>query len=194
MRLARSPLLVGTLAAGGLLAVGYFLSGAGRSPGTLVADGVAVVTSRIQLSPTQLEMVRVITRVFQEQGYGWLVPAAVANAYAESRLDPDASGDGGHSIGLFQLHDQGAGAGMSVAERRDPTLNARRALETAREQLVDIHAKRGDRYLTRWFAAFVENCAACGGPYAQRYRGGDDSDVARRIRILERLYPEGAIT
>jgi soluble lytic murein transglycosylase-like protein len=41
----------------------------------------------------------------------------------ESNLDPWAVGDGGHSIGLMQLHDQGAGAGMSIAERNDPWTN-----------------------------------------------------------------------
>jgi hypothetical protein len=55
--------------------------------------------------------------------------AAIVNAYHESRLKPDAVGDGGHSVGLFQLHDRGGGKGMSVAERTDPVLNTRRIIE-----------------------------------------------------------------
>lgn len=43
-----------------------------------------------------------------------------ATAKAESGLNPNAMGDNGHSIGLFQMHDQGAGAGMSAADRSDP--------------------------------------------------------------------------
>lgn len=49
---------------------------------------------------------------------------ALALAKAESGLNPRAVGDQGHSVGLFQLHDQGQGAGMSVAQRQDPQANA----------------------------------------------------------------------
>lgn len=44
----------------------------------------------------------------------------------ESGGRPDAVGDSGHSVGLFQLHDQGYGAGMGDA-RFDPEQNAERA-------------------------------------------------------------------
>lgn len=45
---------------------------------------------------------------------------------SESGGRADAIGDGGHSVGLFQLHDQGYGAGMGDA-RFDPEVNAERA-------------------------------------------------------------------
>lgn len=44
----------------------------------------------------------------------------------ESGGDPGAIGDNGHSVGLFQLHDQGYGHGMGDA-RFDPETNADRA-------------------------------------------------------------------
>lgn len=44
----------------------------------------------------------------------------------ESGGRPDAVGDSGHSVGLFQLHDQGYGAGMGDL-RFDPEANADRA-------------------------------------------------------------------
>lgn len=44
----------------------------------------------------------------------------------ESGGRPDAIGDGGHSVGLFQLHDQGYGHGMGDL-RYDPEANADRA-------------------------------------------------------------------
>lgn len=46
---------------------------------------------------------------------------------AESGGRVDAVGDGGHSIGLFQMHDQGAGYGMSVAQRQDPDVQFKHA-------------------------------------------------------------------
>lgn len=42
---------------------------------------------------------------------------------AESSGDPGAVGDAGASVGLLQLHERGQGAGMSVAERKDPVRN-----------------------------------------------------------------------
>lgn len=45
---------------------------------------------------------------------------------AESGGRPDAIGDDGHSVGLFQLHDQGYGAGMGDL-RYNPDVNADRA-------------------------------------------------------------------
>lgn len=45
---------------------------------------------------------------------------------SESGGRPDAIGDNGHSVGLFQLHDQGYGHGMGD-QRFDPELNADRA-------------------------------------------------------------------
>jgi len=44
---------------------------------------------------------------------------------AESGGRPDAVGDNGHSVGLFQLHDQGYGVGMGDS-RFDPQANADR--------------------------------------------------------------------
>ncbi len=44
----------------------------------------------------------------------------------ESGGRPDAIGDSGHSVGLFQLHDQGYGSGMGDS-RFDPEANADRA-------------------------------------------------------------------
>lgn len=53
------------------------------------------------------------------------VPAALPAAIAhwESGFNPNAIGDAGHSIGLMQLHDQGAGYGWTIAQRRDPATN-----------------------------------------------------------------------
>lgn len=48
-----------------------------------------------------------------------LDPLALATAEQESGFRPTAIGDSGHSVGLFQENDQGAGAGLSVAQRED---------------------------------------------------------------------------
>ena len=68
----------------------------------------------------------IIAEVAREKGVP--VTLALAIAQVESGLNPDAIGDGGHSVGLFQLNDRGEGAGMSVADREDPRRNAEIAL------------------------------------------------------------------
>ena len=147
------------------------------------------LTGNLQLDDDQRSMVAIISDEFAGAGLGWLVPAAVANAYAESLLDPNAIGDNGHAVGLFQLNDASsaaAGYGMSVAERQDPYINTRRIIEEA----VDLGARNlpGNMThadLTDWFARRVENCAHCGGTASS-----SDSDLARRRRILLGLYPD----
>jgi len=57
------------------------------------------------------------------------IAAAIVNSYAESGLNPTIPGDGGHSIGLFQLNDWGAGHGLTVEFRQDPTNNTRTILQ-----------------------------------------------------------------
>jgi hypothetical protein len=52
----------------------------------------------------------------------------VAAALAESGGNTEAVGDNGHSIGLWQMHDQGLGAGMSRDERHDPDSACQRML------------------------------------------------------------------
>lgn len=74
------------------------------------------------LTAEQQRGARAIIEVFTKYG---LDPAVgIAVALSESNLRPGAIGDGGHSVGLFQLNDLGAGAGMSVAQRSDPYFNA----------------------------------------------------------------------
>lgn len=71
-------------------------------------------------------MVRIILEEFRAAGFHRGVAlAAVANAWAESGFNPNAVGDSGRSVGLFQLHEAGVGSGMSVEARRDPHTNAR---------------------------------------------------------------------
>ena len=53
----------------------------------------------------------------------------LAVAKVESNMDNHVIGDGGHSVGAFQLHDQGAGAEMTVAQRMDWGTSARKAAE-----------------------------------------------------------------
>lgn len=73
---------------------------------------------------------QIIVTEFLKSGFPLGVAlAAVVNARHESDLSNAAVGDSGHSVGLFQLYDSGAGKGMTVEERMDPYINTRRIIE-----------------------------------------------------------------
>ncbi len=103
---------------------------------------------KIPLSGSQKESARIIEKVFKEslQGKGLsdeaiakIIAAAIVNSYKESRLNAsNRTGDGGHSIGLFQVNDAGgAGAYLlktmsreeSIIYRQNPENNCKIILE-----------------------------------------------------------------
>lgn len=52
-----------------------------------------------------------------------LIAASIVNAYAESRLNPNAVGDRGNSIGLFQLNKNGLGNKLTIENRHNVYTN-----------------------------------------------------------------------
>jgi hypothetical protein len=86
-------------------------------------DGASTAVSH----QTLLDNVKIVADVAKQLGVD---PAtAVADMLVESGGNNKAAGDGGHSIGLFQLNDAGGeGTGMTVASREDPRHNAEIAL------------------------------------------------------------------
>lgn len=181
-----APPVVAGLAAGGA-ALAWYLSLPGRSVSTLGQEVTALLGTR-KLTSAQSMMVAVIEREFGAAGLSWLVVAAVANAYAESRLDPAAVGDNGHAIGLFQLNSaskSAAGYGMAVEERKDPTVNTRRIIEVVQSpDGYNIRAARGtatNAELARLFAQWAERCRACGW-------AGGTGDLDTREQLVVELY------
>jgi len=104
---------------------------------------------KIPLTASQKESAKVIERVFKEglkgkegltdEAIAKIIAAAIVNSYKESGLNAsNDTGDGGHSIGLFQVNDV-AGAGThllktmsreeSIAYRQNPENNAKIILE-----------------------------------------------------------------
>jgi hypothetical protein len=71
-----------------------------------------------------------------DPGFERIVLATIA---AESGGDPQAVGDRGASVGLFQLHERGLGSGLTRAQRADPDTNASRAVP----QLAEAYRRTG---------------------------------------------------
>lgn len=114
---------------------------------------------------------------------GWLGPALVANAYAESSLDPMQIGDGGDSVGLWQLNARGGGAGMSVEARQDVDTALTRilALCHAEPAITGARGTATHADLAELVAHHVERCAACG-------HNAGSSELWRRRRLVATLY------
>ena len=102
---------------------------------------------RISFNSSQYQMIDLIEDVLRDEGFNSpVIAAAIVNAYFESGFNPKAVGDGGHSIGLFQLNDAGgAGTGMSVESRKDPVVNTRKIAQAARRtNFMNIAAETDD--------------------------------------------------
>lgn len=97
---------------------------------------------------------------------------ALALAKAESGLNPNAIGDNGHSVGLFQLHDQGQGAGQSVAQRQDPQHNAGQflAAHAALYKQLVAEGLAGDQLAATFGRLAEQSDPQFAQRYAQAYR------------------------
>jgi hypothetical protein len=179
------PLVAGLATSAAALV--YHLSLPGRSLTTAVQEITALAGFR-KLSEAQQQQVTIIHEEFVSAGLSWLVVAAVVNAYAESGLNPEAVGDNGYAVGLFQLNSaspSAAGYGMSVEARKDPRTNTRRIIEVVQSaDGAQIRAARGQATnweLTRLFAQWAERCAKCG------WQGGT-AELDHRESLTYELY------
>ena len=69
-----------------------------------------------------------------------IIAAAIVNAVAESELNPNAIGDSGKSVGVFQLHKNGLGNKLSVEERKSINVSA---------NIIGIQILKNDRLFSR---------------------------------------------
>jgi len=142
------------------------------------------VRPKIRLDDSQVEMALLIRHTFEsDEAVAHLADAAVANAYYESLLRPDAIAVGEGSAGLFQLHPRGAGKGMPLADRLDPLKNTNRIIEVAKHKGASHTMGLTQWQKVYWFAADVEDCERCGGPYARMHGFGDAEARHRADRL-----------
>ena len=139
------------------------------------------------LTTAQQAMVATITRVMESRDIpDEVIKAAIVNAVAESGLNPNAVGDGGKSVGLFQLHERGAGHGMSVADRKDPVKNTNRIVDTylgSQGKPMRAAYTAGERRISELAALWSANVE----------RPADKlGEMARRRVLAGKLFPAGS--
>lgn len=124
-------------------------SGTGPAPSPDNSSGEPITNKlsekwKNNLNDSKRAIIAIIEEEFRRAGLGErVIGAAITNAWVESGLNPNAVGDNGASIGLFQLHKFGAGHGLSVEYRKDPRNNTKTILER------EVLAKRGNKLRTR---------------------------------------------
>jgi hypothetical protein len=126
-----------------------------------------------------------------------LLIAAVVNAAYESNLDAAIEGDSGKAVGLFQLREDGAGIGMSKADRKDAFLNTARIAQRFGEvrkfftSLAETEVKvPGSTPFSAWaglFARYVDAPSDKDG--AQRVRGDTAATAFLPVPVVERGQP-----
>lgn len=185
-----TALKVGVAAGVGLLA--YFLLrseafgfGGGNVVGSISPEWLA----KKKPSQKQLANASIIEQGFKAAGQAdRVIAAALANSWAESGWSNDPpDGDGGHSIGLFQLNDAGgAGAGLTVEYRRDPQNNTKVILER------EVLTKRGNTLRQRAAeGAGVGELAAIFSRDIERPRDVQ-GNMASRKKLAEAMFPQMA--
>lgn len=124
-----------------VLAGGSIPSARATQAATVVAASVQLYASSVPL--TEAEMIAVLS------ASGWpteLHSQALAVSWCESKWSPGAVGDGGNSMGLFQLNWLWFGyAGEDSSQWADPYVNARVAWATYNYDL-----NRGQRPWQQW--------------------------------------------
>lgn len=81
-------------------------------------EEISVTDMAKGLTDEQKEVSYIIEEQFSEMDIPPnITAAAIVNAIAESKLNPDAIGDGGKAVGAFQLHKSGLGKNLSIEER-----------------------------------------------------------------------------
>lgn len=137
------------------------------------------------LSSRQKEMVDIIEDEFTYAGYTRpVIIAAVVNAYAESKFNPDAHNtDGEDSVGLFQLNRRGgAGAEESVEDLKNPRFNAQTIIDVEKKwmDLIQTYADSGTP---------IENLVAEFTKTVERPKD-KEGDAAKRKELYRQMFPD----
>jgi hypothetical protein len=103
------------------------------------------------LNLNQTQMARLIVHRFRAAGLpDSVTAAAIVNAWAESSLNPNAVSPAGTAVGLFQLHDNGAGHGMSIATRKDPAANTNKIIQEIKGHFGRTLLEQASRGASVW--------------------------------------------
>ncbi|MFA6306093.1 MAG: phage tail tip lysozyme [Candidatus Gracilibacteria bacterium] len=157
-----------------------------------LGEGSVVDQMKMRLNGRQREMACLIENIFtkrlkqfdrdlSDEAIRRIVAAALVNVNQESKFNPNAAGDSGNGIGLFQVHPWGG----SVAYRKVPENNINLILDkevfTGRGKTLIRRAKEGADIaeLTALFSKYIE-------------RPGDEKgEMEKRANVARNVFRGG---
>lgn len=110
-----------------------------------------------------------------------IIAASIVNAVAESNLDPNAAGDGGDSIGAFQLNINGLGKKLTVDERQNlyTTANVIGIQILRNDKLFELEQNEGTiSELTAVFTQHIMNPSNI------------EQNKKHRIQLAKKMFPD----
>lgn len=140
-------------------------------------EEIEAVCEEIDANEKMVDVACDIERAARDVGVDeeWFIKGLIANAYAESTLDPDAVSPGRTSYGVFQLHVDGMGSGWEYDEMKDPRLSTIAIIDEAKKMGI-YKKKRSSKSATTFLCIKV-------------LRPANSSEQAiKRVRILENLF------
>jgi cell wall-associated NlpC family hydrolase len=121
-----------------------------------------------------------------------LAQIMATGALMESGGRPDAEGDNKHSQGLYMMHDQGAGRGMSVEARRDPDNATQVMLQREYQPAYDRFRQQGLSGVELARAVYLAaERPAYGDPRHPEVTQHVDNDLPRHYRNITQLAADG---
>ncbi len=140
-------------------------------------EKIDAICDNLIVSREMLDVACDIERAARDTGVeeDWFIKGLIANAYAESTLNPNAVSPGKKSFGIFQLHVDGMGKGWEYAEMKDARLSTFAIVSEAKKMGI-YNKKRNSRSATSFICKRVLRPA------------NSDEQVEKRIDILENLF------
>jgi hypothetical protein len=136
----------------------------------------------VGLTQEQREVSHVIENELKEMDIpDNIIAASIVNAVAESNLNPNAAGDGGDSIGAFQLNINGLGKKLTIDERQNlyTTANIVGIQILKNDKLFELEQRKATiPELTALFAQYIMNPSNI------------EKNKFHRTQLAKKMFPE----
>jgi hypothetical protein len=140
-------------------------------------ENFEAICETIDVSEKMIDVACDIERAARDAGVDeeWFIKGLIANAYAESTLDPQAVSPGHTSYGIFQLHINGMGYGWEYDEMKDSRRSTFAIIDEAKKMGI-YKKKRSSKSATTFLCVKV-------------LRPANSAEQAiKRVKILENLF------
>lgn len=140
-------------------------------------EQIDAVCDDMKIEQEQMDVACDIEKYAREEGVdeSWFLKGLIANAYAESSLNPAAVSPGRTSYGVFQLHVDGMGSGWTKEDMKDVKKATRAIVEEAKSRGI-YSKKRNSKSATAFLCKKVLRPKNI------------EEQIEKRIELLQELF------